>query len=123
MEGISTGVADVNGDGKISAYELHRYAFQKVREAAPAMTPQFYPVEQGYLIYIAKAPQDDPQLIYRKHVQDIINEDKDEINWETGELDEMNRMLLEEHRRKLGISAEEVQQIEEEVKRPYKYYL
>jgi formylglycine-generating enzyme required for sulfatase activity len=118
VEGIATGVADADGDGQISADELHHYAFQKVQEAAPAMTPQFYPVQQGYRIYIAKAPQDDPKLIYRKHVQEIINDDKDEINWETGELDELARMLLEQHRRNLDIPADEAQKIEEEVKQP-----
>ncbi|MGK7923664.1 MAG: caspase domain-containing protein, partial [Spirulina sp.] len=118
IEGIATGVADADGDGKISADELHHYALQKVQEAAPAMTPQFYPVEQGYRIYIAKAPQDDPKITYRKRVQHIVNEDKDEIDWETGKLDDLSRMLLDEYRQKLGISSEEAQRIEQEIKQP-----
>ncbi|MBR8835304.1 MAG: caspase family protein [Stigonema ocellatum SAG 48.90 = DSM 106950] len=66
VEGIETGAADKDGDGWISVDELHEYASSKVQEAAPAMTPKFYPVEEGFKIRLAKAPVDDPKLKYRK---------------------------------------------------------
>ncbi|MEM9927218.1 MAG: caspase family protein, partial [Cyanobacteria bacterium P01_D01_bin.50] len=50
VEGINTGAADKDGDGNISIDELHDYACFKVKEASPAMTPKFYPVEQGHKI-------------------------------------------------------------------------
>ncbi len=50
VEGIETGAADSNEDGWISVEGLHEYASAKVQEAAPAMTPKFYPVEEGYKI-------------------------------------------------------------------------
>jgi uncharacterized caspase-like protein len=41
VEGMEKGAADRDGDGWISIDELHEYASDKVKEAAPAMTPSF----------------------------------------------------------------------------------
>ncbi len=57
VEGIETGAADLDNDGLISTDELHQYVTKKVQQASPAMTPQFYPVEEGYKIYLARSPQ------------------------------------------------------------------
>ena len=67
VEGIEKGAADLDGDGQISADELHRYVFKEVKTLVPAMTPQFYPVEQGYQIYLAKSPNLAPK--YRRKVE------------------------------------------------------
>ena len=40
VEGIETGEADLDKDGFVSVDELHEYANNKVREAAPAMKPE-----------------------------------------------------------------------------------
>ena len=73
VEGIEKGVADRDGDGWVSADELHEYVSDKVKTAAPAMTPQFFPVQAGHKILLAKSlPQDDPQLRYRKEVEKRI---------------------------------------------------
>jgi uncharacterized caspase-like protein len=56
VEGIRTGGADQDDDGFIGMEELHIYASSKVKEAAPAMTPEFYPVKEGYKILLAKSP-------------------------------------------------------------------
>jgi uncharacterized caspase-like protein len=52
VEGIETGAADLDEDDWISVDELHEYASKKVKQAAPAMTPKFYPVEEGYKIRV-----------------------------------------------------------------------
>ncbi len=57
VEGIKTGAADTDGDGKISADELHQYVSGKVHKESPAMTPQFAPVLEGYRIYLACSPK------------------------------------------------------------------
>ncbi|MEH2448373.1 MAG: caspase family protein [Nostoc sp.] len=74
VEGIEKGAADKDGDGRISVDELHEYASIKVKQEAPAMTPKIYPVEEGYKIYLAKAPKGDPKLIYHKLVQELAKE-------------------------------------------------
>lgn len=48
VEGLETGAADLDSDGLISADEMHTYVSGKVKQAAPKMTPQFFPMEQGH---------------------------------------------------------------------------
>jgi uncharacterized caspase-like protein len=62
VEGMETGAADLDGNGVISIDELHDYAARKVQEAAPAMKPKIYAVEEGFKIRLAKAPIGDPKL-------------------------------------------------------------
>lgn len=69
VEGIETGAADTNSDGVISIDELHEYARRKVQEAAPAMKPKIYAVEEGFKIRLAKASAGDPKIKYRKEVE------------------------------------------------------
>ncbi|NEP78131.1 MAG: hypothetical protein F6K39_08035 [Okeania sp. SIO3B3] len=112
VEGIKTGAADTDNNGKISADELHQYVSEKVHEESPAMTPQFAPVKEGYRIYLASSPQDDPKLQYRRKVQEIL-----QIN--NGDIDFLNRFLLEELCKRYGISDEEAKAIESEEMAPY----
>ncbi len=113
VEGIETGAADKDEDGQISADELHEYARSKVQEAAPAMTPKFYPVEEGHKIFLAKSPQDDPKLKYRQEVEKIVLEDEGEISF-------INRICLDELRKKLRLPVDETNKIESEVLEPYR---
>ncbi|MBD2534662.1 caspase family protein [Nostoc flagelliforme FACHB-838] len=76
VEGIENGAADQDGDGLISVDELHGYASSKVREVSPTMTPEFYPVKQGYRIFLAKSPKDDPKLKYRQEVESRVKSGK-----------------------------------------------
>ena len=114
VEGIETGAADSDNDGRISVDELHQYASKKVQQASPAMTPQFYPVKEGYKIYLARSPQDDPLLKYRKAVQKRAKKAKFTI---------IGRRILNHLRINLGLTASEAEAIEAEVLKPYKEYL
>ncbi|BAZ39144.1 extracellular ligand-binding receptor [Calothrix sp. NIES-4101] len=113
VEGIEKGAADKDGDGWISVDELHEYASAKVQEASPAMTPKFYPVEEGHKILLAKSPKNDPKLKYRKEVERIALEDN-------GEISILGRIILDEQRSNWGLSVEEAAAIENEVLEPYR---
>jgi formylglycine-generating enzyme required for sulfatase activity len=113
VEGIETGAADRDGDGKISVDELHEYTSKRVQEASPAMTPQFYPVEEGYKIYVARSPINDPKLKYRKEAEKYIHK---------GEFTNLGRLILNELQTKLGLSQEEANAIETELLQPYREY-
>jgi formylglycine-generating enzyme required for sulfatase activity len=113
VEGIEKGAADRDNDGSISVNELHEYASSKVQEAAPAMTPKFFPVEEGYKILLAKSPKDDPKLKYRKEVEDVACEDD-------GEISGINRDYLDELRSKLNVSVDDANTIESEVLAPFR---
>jgi uncharacterized caspase-like protein len=104
VEGIEKGAADLDGDGRISADELHQYVFEKVQKVAPAMTPQFYPVEQGHRIYLAKSPQDDPELKYRKEVERWVKQGAFKV--ENNSFPTTLRVLLDAQRQELGVSVE-----------------
>ena len=113
VEGIEKGAADQDGDGLISVDELHGYASSKVREVSPTMTPEFYPVKQGYRIFLAKSPKDDPKLKYRKEVENRINRGKFTIP---------ARRLLNSLRLQLKLTPEIADAIEVEVQQPYREY-
>ena len=50
VEGIRTGAADRQQRGFVDAEDLHLYVSRRVAEAAPAMTPQFFPTRSGHRI-------------------------------------------------------------------------
>ncbi|MEH2413769.1 caspase, EACC1-associated type [Nostoc sp.] len=113
IEGIETGVADLDNDGAISVDELHEYAKKKVKEAAPAMQPEIYAVKEGFKIILAKAAIGDPKLKYRKEV---------EIYASRGVISNIGRKILDTLRQNLGLLPEEVAAIETEVLKPYREY-
>ncbi|MCC5605845.1 caspase family protein [Nostoc sp. CHAB 5834] len=98
VEGIETGAADINDNGVITVDELHEYAKKKVREAAPTMSPEIYPIKEGYTIVLAKAPLGDPKLKYRKEVERFSR---------GGEITSIGRKVLEKLQIKLKLSSEE----------------
>ncbi|MBW4485378.1 MAG: GUN4 domain-containing protein [Tildeniella torsiva UHER 1998/13D] len=114
VEGIATGAADEDGDGVITAEELHRYAGRKVEEASPAMSPKiFIPQGEGYRIRLARSPQDDPRLKYRKEVERRAT---------AAEFTIPAKRLLVRLRTELGISEVESEAIEAEVLKPHRDY-
>ncbi|MEH1964946.1 caspase, EACC1-associated type [Nostoc sp.] len=115
VEGIETGAADKDTDGWISIDELHEYASTKVQETAPAMTPKFYPVEEGHKILLAKSPKDDPKLKYRKEVETRAKSGK-------GKFSIFALEILESKRVDWGLSEGEAKAIREEVLQPYREY-
>ena len=114
VEGIEKGAADQDGDGLIAADELHQYAKSKVQEASPAMTPEFYPNKDGYRIFLAKSPKDDPRLKYRKEVERRINR--------RGKFTIPARRLLNSLRLQLHLEPDVAEAIEAEVQQPYRDY-
>ena len=112
VDGIKTGAADKDGDGSISIDELHEYVSSKVQEVARSMTPKIYPVEEGHRIILAKSPQDDPNLKYRKEVEECASEDE-------GEISLINRQSLNVIQKKLGLTIDIAQRIEAKVLEPY----
>ncbi|WP_099071752.1 caspase family protein [Nostoc linckia] len=55
VEGIQSGAANKDNDGKISIRELHGYIKEKVEEESCEMTPDIFVDGEGYDIIIAKA--------------------------------------------------------------------
>jgi branched-chain amino acid transport system substrate-binding protein len=122
VEGIETGAADKDGDQLISVNELHEYASERVKEAAPAMTPKFYLSLEGEdTIYLAKSPlaANDPIFIYREKVREILDEwSKENICKEN--FNRVERNCLNELRNELDLSLQEADIIEYENLAPFR---
>jgi formylglycine-generating enzyme required for sulfatase activity len=111
VEGIRTGGAGRDVDGKITVEGLHNYAKAKVKKQAPAMTPEFYPFRDGgHNIFLAKSPQDDPSLRYRKMVEQKVHK---------GTFSPPARRLLDSLQSNLLIAPDIAKAIEAEVCKPY----
>jgi len=108
VEGIETGAADKDGDGKIHARELHDYAKAKVQAVKPKMTPVIILDKEGYEILLAYAPKN-PEAEYRKLVEQYA---------QNGELSKLSYLILKPKRKTFKITDEKAEQIENEVLEP-----
>jgi formylglycine-generating enzyme required for sulfatase activity len=117
IEGIRTGAADLDDDGKISTDELHEYTCRKVQEESHGMHPKIIVTkDEGYRLKVANTPLNDPLVKYRKEVEKIVAEDENEI------CEVFSRPYLEELQQKLEISVEIAQTIEDAVLEPIRQY-
>ncbi|MEO1145279.1 MAG: GUN4 domain-containing protein [Cyanobacteria bacterium J06638_22] len=115
VQGLESGAADRDGNGKITIDELHDYAKEKVQEAAPTMQPEIYAAREGYKILIARAPQGDPKLIFRKEVDDRARQKR-------GKLSLVDQRAFEFRAQELGLSVVTIDQILHEVLQTYKVF-
>ena len=112
VEGIETGAADQDSDGKVSVEELHKYATKKVQEIAPKMNPKIIVLkDEGFGVVFAKAQITDPKLKYRKEAERYSMR---------GEISPAGRTLLNTLRVRLGLSLEKTQEIEDQVLQPFR---
>jgi uncharacterized caspase-like protein len=63
VQGIESGAAESDGDGMISADELHEYAKRHVQSAKPAMKPEIYGIRQGIKILLSRARVDNRKSV------------------------------------------------------------
>jgi formylglycine-generating enzyme required for sulfatase activity/uncharacterized caspase-like protein len=108
VQGIESGAAESDGDGMISADELHEYAKRHVQSAKPAMKPEIYGIRQGIKIRLAKA-RVDAKLEYRRLVERYA---------ENGEISFVGQDILDVQRERWGLSDEVAIAIENEVLEP-----
>ena len=114
VEGIASGAADEDGDGLISIDELHRFAKRKVQETSPVMSPTLLiPKGESYRIRIARAPQDDPKVKYRKEAERRVA---------SGQFSIPAKRLLRLRRQELGVPDADAETIEAEVLKPFQEY-
>lgn len=115
VQGLETGAADRNEDGQITVDELHEYAREKVQEAAPTMQPEIYAVREGYKIFLARAPQGDPRLVYRKELDQRAKQKR-------GKLSAVDQRALKYRWQELGLSSQDAEQIALQVLQPYQEF-
>ncbi len=106
IEGLRTGAAAAKDSDEITIDELHQYVSRKVQEEAPAMVPQLFAKGESCRLRIAKVAIGDPEVKYRKKVEEIIQEDGDEID------EIFSRPILEELGTKLQLHKATITAIE-----------
>ncbi|MCC3584261.1 GUN4 domain-containing protein [Microcoleus sp. PH2017_30_WIL_O_A] len=125
VEGIKTGVGDLNNDGNISVDELYEYTKKKVKEISPKMNPLLDNGRAGYKIVLAKSLQDDPKLKYRKEAERIASQEEKNftslnIIYEGSITDNSNRTFLDVLQKSLNLTNEDAKTIETEVLAPFR---
>jgi uncharacterized caspase-like protein len=114
VEGIVSGAADADEDGIITVEELHRFAGRKVEATSPAMSPKIITLkDEGYRIRLARSPQDDPKVKYRKEAERRVA---------SGQFSIPAKRLLRLRRQELGVSDADAETIESEVLKPFQEY-
>ncbi|MEM1290183.1 MAG: GUN4 domain-containing protein [Cyanobacteria bacterium P01_H01_bin.162] len=115
VQGLETGAADKDGNGQITADKLHEYALEKVQEQTPTMQPEIYAVREGYKIFIARAPQGDPKLAFRKEVDE-------RAKLKRGKFSPVEHRAFKFRGQELKLSPAEAKQILDEILQPYQAF-
>lgn len=113
IEGMKTGIADLDDDGWIAVKELHQYASNKLKIAAPALKPDFYSIETASEILLLLAPNNDLKLQYRKEVERLVN---------FGEISPAGNYILDKLSDSFSLTSEDCQVIKKAVFKPYQDY-
>ena len=113
VEGLGTGIADLDEDGTITLEEWHRYAKQKAQLSSPAMHPLLCgPPTRGQL-EIAQNAVGDPRLQYRRKVERSI---------ENGKISLVNQLILDKTQKSLDLPLTDCVKIKSEVLKPHQDY-
>ena len=117
VQGIETGLGDLDEDGWVSVSELHDYAARQVQQAAPLMTPQLITlrgnITKNFDIKLAKAKLTDPKLKFRKKVTEYSP---------NGQILPAAKRTLEAYRKQFGLTPEESHEIIADILRPFQEY-
>ena len=114
LEGIETGAADQDEDGKIHAHELHQYAKARVKEVKPKQEPGIIIDREGFNILLSQAPVNDPELKFRKLVEKYVSK---------GDISLYRRETLKIAQQELNLSDEKANQIINSVLEPFRRHL
>jgi len=112
VEGIETGAADKDCDGKIYVRDLHDYAKGKVKEARPTQKPEIIIIDQeGYDILLSYTRINNPELLYRRLVEKYST---------NGQISVAGKEILIVKRQEYQINDEKSDEIINEVLAPYR---
>jgi Caspase domain/WD domain, G-beta repeat len=113
VEGLATGIADLDEDDTISLDEWHTYAMRKVQLASPALRPALYRFPNQPVLAIAKLSEPDPKLQYRREVERCIK---------NGSISLVNQLILDKSQKTLQLAAADCIKIRAEMLKPHQEY-
>jgi Caspase domain/WD domain, G-beta repeat len=112
VEGLATGIADLDEDGAISLDEWHTYAMRKAQLASPALRPALYRSPSQPMLAIAQS-EPDPKLRYRREVERCIK---------NGNISLVNQLILDKSQKTLQLAATDCIKIKAEMLKPHQEY-
>ncbi|NEP16121.1 MAG: hypothetical protein F6J97_04365 [Leptolyngbya sp. SIO4C1] len=113
IDGIETGLADLDADGEISVSDLHGFLHQSLSESSSErLSVALYAPGESAQISLMQLPAFAPEREYRRSVEEYVHRNR-------GYIKPAERDILEFLRRQLGITFELSQSIEETVMQPY----
>ncbi|WP_103666551.1 SUMF1/EgtB/PvdO family nonheme iron enzyme [Pseudanabaena sp. BC1403] len=115
VEGLRTGAAARNKHIGITVDDLHSYVTEKVQLANDRMTPKMSLDETGHRIVLARSPQEDPKLKFRKEIDELITS-------QNGKILPFTRLLISKAQQQYGVANEDAKRIEREVLLPWLEY-
>ncbi len=113
VEGLATGIADLDEDSAISLDEWHTYAMRKVQLASPALRPALYRLPSQPMLAIAQISEPDAKLQYRREVERCIR---------NGSLSLVNQLILDKSQKTLQLAATDCIKIKAEMLKPHQEY-
>ena len=123
VEGMETGIADTDEDGRIYIHELHDYAKAKVQEVKPKQKPDIILDREGFKILISRSPLQDPKLRFRREVETYAAQTEDHLK-QWGDFSAVGKItLLQVKRQEAGLTEIEAEAIVASVREPYRRQL
>ncbi|MDX2244542.1 MAG: caspase family protein [Leptolyngbyaceae cyanobacterium bins.302] len=119
VNGIESGEADYDRDGKIKVENLYEYVRQQLKHATPQMTPRILSEQEGGKIVVAYAPARDPESMYGRQVVRLIQQGEISVR---GQQSFYTQQVLALLQRRLRLYPEEAKQIEQEMLKPYQQH-
>ncbi len=113
VEGLATGIADLDEDGVISLDEWHTYAMRKIQLTGPALRPALYRSPSQPVLAIAKLPEHDPKLQDRREVERCIKK---------GSIPLVSQLILDKSQKTLQLAAADYIKIKAEMLKPHQEY-
>ena len=113
VEGLGTGIADLDEDGTITLEEWHSYAKQKAQLSSPALHPLLCGPPDRRRLEIAQNAVGDSRLQYRREVERSI---------ENGKISLVNQLILDKTQRTLNLPVTDCVKIKADVLKPHQDY-
>ena len=116
INGIESGEADYDRDGKIKVENLYEYVSHQLKHATPQMTPRILSEQEGGKIVVAHAPARDPESVYERQVTRLIQQGEISVRGRKSFYAQQVLALLQ---RRLRLYPDETNRIEQVVLKPY----
>ena len=119
VNGIESGEADYDRDGKIKAENLYEYVRHQLKHATPQMTPRILSEQEGGKIVVAHAPARDPESVYSRQVTRLMQQAEISVRGRKSFYAQQVLALLQ---RRLRLYSDETKRIEQVVLKPYRQH-